>query len=60
MIAVGVANPIAHGQATTKTAILFTSARVKADRPELATGAGTRNIQIKNVTRATPITTGTK
>jgi hypothetical protein len=53
MIEVGVANPIAHGQAMISTATMFSNARVNA-------GSGPNAHQIPNVARATAITTGTK
>ena len=52
MIEVGVARPIAHGQAMIRTATVFRSAKVRA-------GSGPSKSQIRNVTAATPITAGT-
>ena len=52
MIEVGVARPIAHGQAMIRTATVFRSANVRA-------GSGPNRSQTKNVTAATPITAGT-
>ena len=53
MIEVGVASPIAHGQAMISTATKFESASVKA-------GSGPNTSQTTNVTAASAMTTGTK
>ena len=52
MIDVGVASPMAQGQAMISTATALTSANVSA-------GAGPKASQTRNVSSATPITTGT-
>jgi hypothetical protein len=52
MIEVGVASPIAHGQAMIRTATVFSSANVRA-------GSGPKRSQAANVAAATPITAGT-
>ena len=60
MTAVGVASPIAHGQATTSTATELTSARVKVVMSELIGSGGPKKYQPRNVSAAIPSTTGTK
>src|SRR3546814_16930315 len=52
MIDVGVARPIAHGQAMISTATAFTNAKVNA-------GSGPKKSQIMKVSPAIPITAGT-
>ena len=52
MMEVGVARPMAQGQAMISTATALTSACDRA-------GAGPRNSQSRKVSRATPITAGT-
>src|SRR3546814_10765657 len=52
MIDVGVARPIAHGQAMISTATAFTNAKVNA-------GSGPKKSQIMKVSTAIPITAGT-
>ncbi len=53
MTLVGVANPMAHGQAMTRTATALTSASGNA-------GTGPRKYQARKVTTATAMTMGTK
>ena len=53
IIAVGVAKPIAQGQAIIKTPIKFNKAKLKA-------GLGPKKYHIKNVIKAITTTTGTK
>ena len=60
MIAVGVARPMAHGQAMTSTATILISARVKASTLDPIAGAGTITSQVKKVIAAIRITAGTK
>jgi len=57
--AVGVANPIAHGQAITRTAIILIKARVNWDTSGLISAGTTKN-HTRNVMTAIPITMGTK
>ena len=58
MIEVGVASPIAHGQATISTATAFTSAKVSTGT-SAGSQAAPNNSQARKVSAATPITTGT-
>src|SRR5512139_3630397 len=53
--AVGVASPIAHGQAITSTATIFIKARVKASTSALTGGGGAIKYQPKKVSSATAI-----
>ncbi len=55
--AVGVARPIAHGQAITSTATMLISARVKAEVSPV--GGGASSSQPAKVSSARPITAGT-
>ena len=61
MMAVGVAKPMAHGQAITRTATMLISARVNAELPAKCPAVGgSTNIHKIKVSSANPITTGTK
>jgi len=57
--AVGVARPMAQGQAMTRTATMLIKALVKTVTSEPG-GTGTRKNQTRKVTREMAITTGTK
>ena len=56
MTAVGVASPMAHGQAITSTATMLISARVNWETAGLT---GDRKYQPRKVSTAAPITAGT-
>ena len=58
MIEVGVASPIAHGQATISTATALTSAKLSAGTSS-GSQAAPNTSQARKVSAATPITTGT-
>ncbi len=60
MMAVGVARPMAHGQAITSTATILISARENWLTPESAATAGPKKNQPKKVKTAYTITAGTK
>ena len=57
--AVGVARPMAHGQAMTSTATMFIRARVKLSTSEFTGSGGPKKYQPRNVNSAMLITAGT-
>ena len=59
MIEVGVASPIAHGQATISTATAFTSAKLSTGT-SAGSQAAPNSSQARKASAASPITTGTK